>query len=52
MQIMTDQIKAHEADHLATSLLRSTEKLFQDPKIQAEFEKWKQERQERQKKGA
>lgn len=49
MNINTEEIKVHEADQLANSLLRAADKFFQDPKIRAEFEKWQQERQ---KKGA
>lgn len=47
MNIITEEIKKHEADQLANSLLRAADKFFQDPKILAEFEKWKQERQEK-----
>lgn len=47
MNIITEEIKKHEADQMANSLLRAAEKLFQTPAIQAEFEKWKLERQEK-----
>lgn len=49
MNIITEEIKKHEADQIANSLLRAAEKFFKNPEIQAEFEKWQRERQ---KKGA
>lgn len=47
MNIITEEIKKHEADQLANSLLRAAEKFFKNPEIQAEFEKWQQERQKK-----
>lgn len=49
MKINIQEIKHHDADRLANSLLRSAEKMFNDPRVQAEFEQWQRERQ---KKGA
>ena len=37
MKILTNEIKTHEADRLANSLLRAAERLFEDPRIQADF---------------
>lgn len=45
MKINTNEIKQHEADRLANSLLKAAETLFNNPQIQAEFEQW-QRRQE------
>lgn len=47
MTINTDEIKRHEADSLANSLLKAAEKLFNNPQIQAEFEQWQRERQQK-----
>lgn len=47
MNIKTNEIKIHDVDRLANSLLRVADKLFQNPKIQSEFEKWQQERQQK-----
>lgn len=49
MIINIKKIKNHDADRLAESLLKTADRLFQNPEIQAEFEKWQQEQQ---KKGA
>ena len=49
MNITTEKIKIHDADRLAASLLKTADRLFQNPAIQAEFKQWQQERQ---KKGA
>lgn len=49
MKIIVKQIKTHDADRLAESLLKTADRLFQNSEIQAEFKKWQQERQ---KKGA
>lgn len=40
MKIQTNKIKAPDADRLAGSLLSVTARLFEDPKIQAEFKAW------------
>ena len=49
MNITTEEIKIHDADRLAESLIKTADRLFKNPAIQAEFEQWQQERQ---KKGA
>ena len=49
MKVITTSIKQHDADRLAVSLLKTADRLFQNPAIQAEFKQWQQERQ---KKGA
>lgn len=40
MKIQTNKIKAPDADRLAVSLLSVTARMFEDPKIQAEFKAW------------
>lgn len=40
MKIQTEKIKSHDADRLANSLLMAAAKMFEDPKIQAEFKAW------------
>lgn len=45
MKIKIQQIENHDADRLAESLLKTADRLFQNPAIQAEFKKWQQERQ-------
>lgn len=47
MNIDTKEIKPHEADRLANSLLRAAERLFEDPRVQAEFEEWQRRRQQK-----
>ena len=49
IKICIDEITTVDADRLANSLLRNADKMFKNPKVQAEFEKWQQKRQ---KKGA
>lgn len=49
MKIIIKRIENHDADRLAESLLKTADRLFQNPEIQAEFKQWQQERQ---KKGA
>lgn len=49
IKICIDEITTVDADRLANSLLRNADKMFQNPEVQAEFEKWQQKRQ---KKGA
>lgn len=52
-EINIKEIPKHEADRLASSLLRTAERLFEDPRIQAEFEAWQQrKRQQKERKGA
>lgn len=41
MEIQLQQIKQHEADRLARSLLESAARAFENPELQAEFEAWK-----------
>ena len=47
MKITIKEIRVHDADRLANSLLRVADKLFQNPEVQSEFEKWQQERQQK-----
>lgn len=47
MKITIKDIRAHDADRLANSLLQVTERLFKNPEIQAEFEQWQRERQQK-----
>jgi len=47
MKVVTNEIKIHDADRLANSLLQVTERLFKNPEIQAEFEQWQRERQQK-----
>ena len=52
IKINTKEIPKHEADRLANSLLRAAERLFEDPRVQAEFEEWQRRRREQERKGA
>ena len=52
IKINTKEIPKHEVDRLASSLLRTAERLFEDPRIQAEFEAWQRKRQQKERKGA
>lgn len=45
MKIIIKNIKQHDADRLAASLLKIADRLFQNPAIQAEFKQWQQEKQ-------
>lgn len=45
MKITASKINAPDADRLANSLLAAAEKAFEDPRVQAEFEKWLKRRQ-------
>lgn len=47
MKVITSEIKLHDADRLANSLLQVADKLFKNPEIQAEFEQWQRERQQK-----
>lgn len=51
-EINIKEIPKHDADRLASSLLRTAERLFEDPRIQAEFEAWQRKRQQQERKGA
>lgn len=51
-EINIKEIPKHDADRLASSLLRTAERLFEDPRIQAEFEAWQRKRQKKERKGA
>lgn len=50
--IDTKKITNVDADRLASSLLRTAERLFEDPRIQEEFEAWQRKRQQQERKGA
>lgn len=47
IKICIDEITTVDADRLANSLLRNADKMFQNPEVQAEFEKWQQKRQKK-----
>ena len=51
-EINIKEIPKHDTDRLASSLLRTAERLFEDPRIQAEFEAWQRKRQQQERKGA
>lgn len=51
-EINIKEIPKHDADRLASSLLRTAERLFEDPRVQAEFEAWQRKRQQQERKGA
>ena len=51
-EINIKEIPKHDADRLASSLLRTAERLFEDPRIQAEFEAGQRKRQQQERKGA
>lgn len=39
-----DLLPDHEVDALCRCVVRATKKLFEDPAVQADFERWKAER--------
>lgn len=47
IKICIDEITTVDADRLANSLLRNADKMFKNPEVQAEFEKWQQKRQKK-----
>ena len=51
-EINIKEIPKHDADRLASSLLRTAERLFEDPRVQAEFEAWQRKRKQQERKGA
>lgn len=40
MKIQVQKIEQHEGDRLARSLLDAAARAFENPKVQADFEKW------------
>ena len=47
MEFITRNIKQHDADRLANSILRVADKMFQNPEIQAEFKQCQEKRQQK-----
>jgi hypothetical protein len=47
VEIKADLIPEHQLDLLASTVLRATVRAFEDPDVQAEYECWKAERQQR-----
>lgn len=45
-----DLLPAHEADTFCRVLLAAVSRAFEDPKVAADYERWKKQREERSKK--
>lgn len=47
VHIDTDAIPAHQSDAMCRTLIGCINRMFEDPAVQAGFERWKKERQKR-----
>lgn len=47
VHINTDSIPAHQSDAMCRTLISCINRMFEDPAVQADFERWKKERQQK-----